>query len=69
MSLTPSRTLVVVALICVVLLQNQAQDSVVLQHKMRHFQSPSSNLVAMAALRYGGLQSSRKMSVKSVNVE
>jgi len=59
MSLTLSCKLVrVFAMICAVLLQNQAQDSVVLQHEIQHFQSPQSNLLGMADLRRGGLQSS-----------
>jgi len=41
------------AMICAVLLENRAQDSAVLWHQILHFQSPPSNLLAMADLRYG----------------
>ena len=52
MSLTLSCKLVeVFAMIYAVLLQNQAQDSVVLCHQILHFQSPPSNLLAVAAVR------------------
>ena len=34
-------------MICAVLLQNQAQDSVVLWHQILYFQLPPSNLVTM----------------------
>ena len=44
-------------MISAVSLQNQDQDSVVLQHQIPHFQSPLSNLLAMASLRYGAQQS------------